>query len=78
LAIIIAPRLSFLRHVAPEGALALSDAGERLASLLMNDPAQDRLDRGALFKEASTGASRSQLVGRCARASTTQLLAGLV
>jgi hypothetical protein len=37
------------RALADIGALALSDAGERLARLLMNDHAQDRLDRGALF-----------------------------
>lgn len=39
------------RALADMGALVLSDAGERLARLLMNDPAQDHLDRGALFWE---------------------------
>lgn len=37
------------RALADIGALVLSAAGERLARLLMNDPAQDHLDRGALF-----------------------------
>jgi hypothetical protein len=39
------------RALADMGALVLSDAGERLARLLMNDPAQPHLDRGALFWE---------------------------
>jgi hypothetical protein len=39
------------RALAGMGAPILSDAGEHLAHLLMNDPAQDHLDRGALFWE---------------------------
>ena len=39
------------RALADMGALVLSDAGEHLARLLMNDPAQDHLDRGTLFWE---------------------------
>jgi hypothetical protein len=39
------------RALADVGALVLSDAGERLARFLMNDPAQPHLDRGVLFWE---------------------------
>jgi hypothetical protein len=37
------------RALASMGASVLSDAGERLARLLMHDPAQEHLDRGVLF-----------------------------
>jgi hypothetical protein len=39
------------RALADMGAPVLSDAGERLARLLINNPAQDHLDRGTLFWE---------------------------